>query len=221
MNIQSSNTVSGPTAAKVPKKAPDYFVGIRVSSKALQEIHKEVISVTPQAKPMILDSCESHVTLGILKVDDGSGNTNDSLQQVINGFARGACKARQAIGRLTLEFDQFDTFRGSVLFLKPTQQCGARLGDLRACVFQDEDISKYWIDNDNDRQYAPHLTIAKHSRFRRKKVQKLKFDPCVYQDIANLFCPVESEAASIQLCRIAGRKTGEYYTVIAEELLSK
>ena len=63
------------------------------------------------------------------------------------------------------------------------------------------------------------MTIAKHSRLRKKKVEKMRFDPAVYADVAMSLLPVHSEATSIQLCKIADRQKGEYYTIVAEELL--
>lgn len=213
MNIPSLSKGSG----KVPIQVPDYFVGIRVSSPILADLRHQIIFKTPQAESMILDPCESHVTLGIVQVDDGTGDPLVSLQKVIQGFTNGASKARGAVGRFSMDFDTFDTFRGSVLFLKPTPECAITLGLVRDCIFQEEGISTHWIDN--DRQYAPHMTIAKHSRLRKKKVEKMRFDPAVYADVAMSLLPVHSEATSIQLCKIADRQKGEYYTIVAEELL--
>lgn len=204
-------------SVRVPSKVPDYFVGIRVFSPVLMEIRNQIISQTPQAESMILEPCESHVTLGIVKVEDGNGDPNVSLQKVIQGFTKGASKARNTVGRFSMDFDRFDTFRGSVLFLKPTPECAAKLGFVRDCIFEQGGISTHWIDN--DRQYAPHMTIAKHSRLRKKKVERMWFDPTVYGDIAKSLCPVQSKAMSIQLCKIAGRKKGEYYKIAAEEPL--
>jgi 2'-5' RNA ligase len=214
MNTPPKNKGSVRSMAKVPRnKVPDYFVGIRVSSPLLADIRHQVISRTPQAENMMLDPCESHVTLGIVKVDEAEPDI--SLQKVIQGFTQGASQARRAVGRFSMHFDSFDTFRGSVLFLKPTQDCADTLLAVRDCIFHEEGISTYWIDN--DRLYAPHMTIAKHSRLRKRKIEKMKFDPSVYPDMSKT--PVHSEATSIQLCRIAGRKMGEYYTIVAEELL--
>ena len=222
MKRASPNERPVQTTPQLPRRtAPDYFVGIRVFSSVLPDIRQQIISKTPQAEIMMLDPCESHVTLGVLKVEGGSPGLSpkDSLQQVIRGFTKGASRARDTVGRFPMVFDRFDTFRGSVLFMQPSALCAATLAQIRHCIFQEEEISKYWLDDDSSRKYAPHMTIAKHSRFRRKKVEKMRFDPQVYCNISESLCPLQSEATSIQLCRIAGRKKGEYYTIVAEEFL--
>lgn len=222
MNVSSSSKGSLHSPRRVfngrKNKSPDYFVGIRIVAEQLNEIHKHVVLMTPQIEGMMLDPCESHVTLGILKVK-GVGNPDTSLQQAVQGFVKGALKARHTVGKRPIKFHDFSTFRNSVLYLKPTEECAAYLSEIRQCIFQQNDISEFWIDDDTNRQYAPHLTIAKHSRFKGKKADKMKLDPYDYADISKDLCPVLCMACSVQLCRIAGRKKGEYYTVIAEEML--
>ena len=211
---------------KIEGLMPDHFLAVRVPGQTVvPTIQSQLLSRAPQIVDTLIDPVSTHVTLGMLQL----GKDSDAIESAKEALARGKDSiCRRVDPPLNISFDRLDTFQKTVLYLKPNAMSDIIFQMLYECLkphFEDltttqgDAVTPIWIATYD--AFQPHLTIAKHSRVRKRSKGKqstpVLYEPELYEGI-DVF--LESTIDSVQLCSMRGRQQGQYYQIIAEHSLN-
>jgi 2'-5' RNA ligase len=201
---------------------PDHFLAVRVPGQTVvPAVQSQLLSRAPQLRSTFVDPVSTHVTLGMLQL----GTDTVAIDAAKKALAMGKDSICQRIDTpLGISFDRLDTFRKTVLYLKPDETSESIFQMLHECLkphfeelttSQGDAVAPIWIASHD--AFRPHLTIAKHSRvYKRWKVNQkppVLYEPELYEGIEVL---LQSTVDSIQLCSMRGRQQGKYYNIVAE-----
>ena len=185
---------------------PNFFIGIRVAGlrDPIDAIHSRMIQAVPELSPFITSSAKLHLTgfvmhLGSQEEIALAADCLRSCQGAVDDCFRGQREK-------SLSFSTVGHFPGNVIYL-PTDE-GAVMDSMRYINGRiREAFRAAGISITDDREWVPHLTLAKRSRSRRK-VDRSAFDrDALGPDL--LPYPLFSELSVIELLAMGGEGSAE------------
>ena len=121
---------------KVTKKLrPDCFIAIPFAHKArcrlgVDQLQAILVEKYPHVKGTLVDPNTIHITLGVMRI----GRDPQMIQQVEEALKKSVKSVEESVALRPVQFDGVDTFRKSVLYMKPNEECGKMLKDIYHCV---------------------------------------------------------------------------------------
>jgi 2'-5' RNA ligase len=203
---------------------PDHFVAVRVNSPQLNQLRHSIVTKTPEIKAYMEEPHNSHVTIGVVRLD-----TESKVNECTASFQRAADALRkrelfrETGGAFNMSFDAFDMFDTRVLYLKPTRDCAVLFDKLRECFFEEGVLADFDADT-RRREYRPHLTIAKKTRWIAKHRRvlgqaQMPTDPSIYDGIK---VDIYASTLTIELLKMRGEKEADgYYKIISSQYLDE
>jgi len=115
---------------------------------------------------------------------------------------------------MTLTFKGTGHFRQRVVFIKPGEESINKLKRIESTLRPH--FEEYLLQG--DKEFTPHVTIAKTSQLKGAHKWKLRISEELYESYRDI--EVDGvEIDSVQLCQMGGRKKDSYYEVVAEYLI--
>lgn len=114
-----------------PKTRPDCFIAIPFAQKtrcrqAVDQLQATLIEKYPHLKGTLVDPNTIHITLGVMRI----GNDQQMIQQVEEALKRAVKSVEGSVALQPVEFSGIQSFRKSVLFMKPNEESEKMLKDI-------------------------------------------------------------------------------------------
>lgn len=118
-----------------PKTRPDCFIAIPFAHKtrcrqAVDHLQATLIEKYPHLKGTLVDPNTIHITLGVMRI----GKDQEMIQQVEEALKKSVKSVQGSVALQPVEFSGIQSFRKSVLYMKPTEDSEKMLRDIYHCV---------------------------------------------------------------------------------------
>ncbi|KAG8201315.1 hypothetical protein JTE90_016794 [Oedothorax gibbosus] len=193
-------------------KRPNYFVAVQITNTKIHENIKEIQDYI-LSQDSTFDECmipipTLHITLMVININNLKTyeRAKKALANIHKEHNEIMCK-----NPLVLEFSGIGHFNNKVVFGKIKEnECLTRFCQLAISV--EKHFAEVGIPTTDQREFNPHLTIAKMKFPKKNKKRPNKFSELLYEKCINSYLGVET-IRSIQLLRMDGPKDSSgYYT---------
>ncbi|KAF8791549.1 A-kinase anchor protein 7 isoform gamma like protein [Argiope bruennichi] len=192
------------------RKRPNYFVAVQITNpdihKAIQRIQDHIVAQNMQFNVCMNSIATLHITLMVMNIIDTE--THDralkALRSVYEEYNGEMCK-----NPLRLEFCGLGHFRNRVLYAKITKnESFERLCGLAERVRKH--FADFEISSTDEREFNPHLTIAKIDFSKKKQKVLKKIEPSFYETFVSEYIGCET-VVGIQLLSMTSPKNDAGY----------
>ncbi|CAL1292003.1 unnamed protein product [Larinioides sclopetarius] len=194
------------------RKRPNYFVAVQISNpdihEAIQRIQDHIIAQNMQFIVCMNSTATLHITLMVMSITDTE--THDRALKALRNVHE-ECNDDMCKNPLRLEFCGLGHFRNRVLYAKIKEnESFERLCNLAECVRKH--FADFEISSSDQREFNPHLTIAKIDFSKKKHKVLKKIEPSLYETFVNEYVGCET-VVGIQLLSMTSPKNEAGYYI--------
>ena len=214
-NLSDKHIESKQTPAKPCIALPNFFLSIPIAnnkelSTGFAQVQKALVDTHVSFKRTCIDPASAHVTLWVLRLhEDQVERVSKVMESVV----------AQVEPPQRLHLHGVGTFKRQVLFFDIEEGKERDKLAVLANSLRDAFVSEGLLEASDQDAFKPHVTVAKLSKLRGKDRKAFsKFPPSLVESLRDIGAGVagEENPLCVRLCRIQGRKAGEYYPILAE-----
>ena len=213
-----------PPAPKATRPAYTHFFALRVApdflGAAAEAVQADVVAACPELRSCLIKRQKLHLTLGLLALpltEAGADGAAAELDAAVAALRAAAAAA--GADRVPVRFSGLGAFNKNVLFAR----CDDASGGALAAVAAAAGAALTAAGHAGQPDFAPHVTLAKTSKWRPRrgpKPKRPKIDRAIW---APLDAPLAAEVYSFEaldLLRMLGDDGDGGYPVLASARLS-
>ncbi|XP_071082229.1 uncharacterized protein [Haliotis cracherodii] len=178
---------------------PNYFIAIRVTDDGIKEtfdrVRERIVKENAKYRSVCSSRDDLHVSLCVLAI-----HTQAQLQTAVKALHSAAENIKSMRTKTTLRVKGVGTFNGVVVY--GDVEYVRELSVLRSVIVSYLDAQGiHWLD----REFSPHMTIAKVTKSFTHKTGITHFDPNVY-NVEHDVAFGEEDVDAVRLCRIGSER---------------
>ncbi|KAK9842746.1 hypothetical protein WJX74_001684 [Apatococcus lobatus] len=222
-NTAEDGTDSYPRKNKPRRPRPSHFLALQLSQhvevcQAIDRVQAALVQHDPLLEATLVDSAAVHLTVMVadLASTDSQGVARLEIAKQAMTDLHSHLASTGGLQPVSVQLSGLSSFKKQVLYhdLLPSNGLDAMIGLVNTARGR---LAAAGIESTDDREFTPHVTIAKMSkvRTRRKGNQPVcrGIPKEAWEELADVECsPVT--VAELQLCDMQGRKAEQYYEVV-------